>query len=254
MNSVGLWRNDAHEYWWADEAGTFGPLLSVTTVLKDAIAKPALLNWMAKVTAEFAVDKAELIADMRRSSNVNDTVRWVTSEARRTRDAAASVGTDVHAYCDAIARGEKPDVPPPYQPYLNAFRAWLDATGPRIVTSEQMGVNLTLGYAGTFDLIYELDGKRWLVDIKTSTGVYAETAGQLAAYSKFEWLGKPDDATRYPMPVCSKFAVLHLRPGVCRLVEMRPTTQTWDMFKGALAVSRWVHDEAKTVITGGKAA
>jgi hypothetical protein len=209
---------------------------------------------MANVTAEFAVERAEIIADMKRASNAQDTARWVASEARRTRDAAARVGTDVHALCDAIARGETVETNAVDAPYIDGFRRWLEATGPRIVATERLGANLALAYAGTFDLIAEFEGARWLIDIKTSKSVYAETAGQLAAYSKFDFLGAPDDPVRHPMPICSRFGVLHLRPGGARLVEFRPRAETWQMFQGALSVSKWLQGEAKTVMVGGKAA
>ena len=113
-----------------------------------------------------------------------------------------------------------------------------------------MGVNYEVGYGGTFDLIAEFKGHRWLIDLKTSKGVYAETAGQLAAYAKFDHLGRPDDPVKRPMPVCSHFGVLHLKPGVASFIEYRPTVETWRMFQGAAAVHKWLKGESQTVMQG----
>jgi hypothetical protein len=116
-----------------------------------------------------------------------------------------------------------------------------------------MGINEQVGYGGTFDLIVEWKGHRWLIDLKTSKGIYPITAGQLAAYAKFDFLGRPGSPVKDPMPKCSRFGVLHLTPDEARFVEYRPTAATWDMFKGAAAIRKWIKGEAKTVMQGESA-
>src|SRR3970282_1753202 len=93
-----------------------------------------------------------------------------------------------------------------------------------------MVCNLALGYAGTGDLIGKVDGKRWLVDIKTSQegkGPYPETGLQLAGYAKAEFFGRPGDPVKHRLPPCTRFGVLHLSPAGYRLVEYRVDRETW---------------------------
>ena len=119
------------------------------------------------------------------------------------------------------------------------------------ILDQIMIANLKEGYAGTLDLILEMDGKRWLVDIKTAKegkGPYAETGLQLAAYAKGEFIGKPNDPTKYPMPRCQRFAVLALRPGGYEFVPYAVDGETYAAFLAALRVSTWLQGQSKTII------
>ncbi len=55
---------------------------------------------------------------------------------------------------------------------------------PKILLSEKNFVNPELGYAGTIDRIMQVQGKRHLVDIKTSNTIYPVYWLQLAAYRR----------------------------------------------------------------------
>ena len=254
LASVGLWRNEAHDYWWTGEDGVpVGPLPSVTGIIRDAVDKSGpLIGWATNLTAEFAVSRATLLADMALAGGTAETARWLAMQAKRDRDTKGKTGTRIHALCDAIARGETPDMTPDEAPYIAGFRTFLRAREPRIVATEQMGVNLTEGYAGTFDLIVEMDGKRWMLDVKTGKGLYPEMGAQLAAYTKFDFLGKPNDPTRYPMPRCQRFGILHLRPEGYGLAPFAVDKGTWEAFRAMCVVSRWVRGPAKSIMNGGR--
>lgn len=53
---------------------------------------------------------------------------------------------------------------------------------PEIVLNEWNYVSPELGYAGTIDRVMKIDGKYYIVDIKTSNSVYPQYWLQLAAY------------------------------------------------------------------------
>lgn len=55
---------------------------------------------------------------------------------------------------------------------------------PEIIMSEQNFISPSLGYAGTVDRIIRMDGKRILMDIKTSNAIHAAYWLQLAAYKE----------------------------------------------------------------------
>ena len=64
-------------------------------------------------------------------------------------------------------------------------------------------------YAGTFDLIARVWGAVWLLDVKTSSGVYGSTALQLTAYGNAEFY-LAEDGTEQPLPAIERYGVLHV--------------------------------------------
>ena len=256
VTSVGLWRNAEHRYWAAYDGVTVGPMASVTTAIA-ALAKPALIYWAVNLTAAFTVRHLDILNDMVTAGGQAPAAAWLAKMSGEERDKAATRGTDVHALCDAIARGEPVVETAEQRPYTDGFRRFLLDRKPRIVMTEGMVANLEHEYAGTFDLIVELEGKRWLIDIKTlkgGKGPYAETGLQLAAYAKAQFVGKPNDPVKHPMPRCQRFAVLALRPAGYELVEYAVNAETWQAFLAALRVSRWLAGQAKTIVGGGNGA
>jgi hypothetical protein len=63
-----------------------------------------------------------------------------------------------------------------------AYAEWEAEAKPKYLASERKVMSREHRFVGTLDLIAELDGKRTIVDIKTSNRVYAEHWLQLAAY------------------------------------------------------------------------
>ena len=55
---------------------------------------------------------------------------------------------------------------------------------PKLLMSEEFMVSDTHRYCGTLDLLIELNGEKWLLDIKTSNNVYESYHLQMAAYAK----------------------------------------------------------------------
>jgi hypothetical protein len=253
FQAEGLFVDSRHRYSGSYDGEPFGPLTSVTTAI-GALHKGALVPWAVKLTATSAINHIETLATNVGSFGKKPTIAMLTKLADQDRDQAASRGTDVHALCAAIIRGEAVHETEEERPYLDGFRRWLLSTMPRVVESEQMVANLSEGYAGTFDLIVEMAGKRWLIDIKTAKegkGPYPETGLQLAAYAKAEFIGKPNDPVKYPMPRCQRFAVLSLRPDGPELVPYAVDGETYQAFLAALRVSWWLAGQSKTIIRRG---
>jgi len=246
---VGLTRDRWHRYTWNDGEQVYGPLVGASTIagMADAGNGDGLLNWAAGFVEEYAVDRAELIADERRSMGRQGALEQLRKVTRTQREKARELGSSVHFMCDAIARGEDVLGTPEERPYLESFRGWLAEKQPKIVSTEQYVANLTLGYAGQFDLIAEFDGARWMLDIKTGT-VHPKAAFQLALYTKAEFIGREGDATKHPMPKCTRYGAIDLKPSGAFLREFELTKETWAGVLGALAVNRWLRGQAKSVI------
>jgi hypothetical protein len=138
----------------------------------------------------------QILAD----SGLIDT-RWFTAEARER-------GSAVHKLCQRYANGERfDDISRPLESleYVNALAQWFREKHIYAIKTEQIieGVINGYRYAGTFDLLAEINGKRVLVDYKTGIGMNWHPA-QIAAYA----IGKIEGVSINP----SKCIMLHLRP------------------------------------------
>lgn len=250
--TLGLSRDARHVYTW-DGHGADGPVVlpSVTTILKAVDKSGPLVGWAKLETAKCAVRNHGLVGDMIAASGPDSAVDYLKRIPDYQRDAAADLGTRVHSLAEQVGRGEAPDLTEQEQPFVDGFRAWLAESGAVIEHSEFMVCNLTEGYAGTGDLIVGIEGVRWLLDIKTSQegkGPYSETGLQLAAYAKAEFIGKPGDPRKHPLPPCTRFGVLHLSPAGYRVVPYAVDAVTWAAFRAALTVSAWLNGQAKKIM------
>jgi hypothetical protein len=65
---------------------------------------------------------------------------------------------------------------------VRSFHDWVLEYHPKFIASEQVVLNEEVGYAGTLDLIVEIEGQKFVVDIKTSKAVYLEHEIQISSY------------------------------------------------------------------------
>lgn len=257
--SIGAYMTPKHRYYFNRQ----GPVPSVTTVL-DVIDKPGVGIFKAKEAAravwqKFSSLAAERIAPVwTAESSEDEVVKWALQEADKARDTAADLGSSVHLLADLIGASET--APTAFQvsddvyPYVNAFRDFLGRySASSIVSSEHM-VWSANGYAGTYDLIMQIEDpgfgshqpELWLIDIKTSgKGPYPEWGLQLAGYRWADSIILPGNPAPYPMPPVQRTGVLHLRPDLYpdtgwRLIEY-PTTYEDDYiaFLAALELYTW---------------
>jgi hypothetical protein len=105
---------------------------------------------------------------------------------------SADWGTLVHTTIARILRKEVIETPPSVQPSLAAFHAWQREYGVRIINPqahiETRVYDMEAGYAGTIDMVAEVQGTMGVVDLKTSNGIreeyFLQTAAYLNAYNK----------------------------------------------------------------------
>jgi hypothetical protein len=235
---VGLFMTADHRYYSNGE----GPVPSVTTII-DVMSKPAVVTWKAKESAKAMLrllqamtEEGDGIMPAFAAGAEDDLILQALKESDAARDTAASIGTGVHLLADMASRGQESDskgwqVSAVEEPYLAAFRTFLGRYSASSIVSSEKAVWSLNGYAGTYDLLMFFDcepcrsrteyiseewqcGERelWLLDIKTSKGIYPEYGLQLAAYRWADYIIVEGDPTRYPMPEVKRTGVLHLRP------------------------------------------
>lgn len=181
----------------------------VTTLIGKGLPKPALPYWAARTVAEWVADNPDLTEDLKRMGGRGPAVAFLKELPWQKRDDAAVRGTDVHALAERIVHGEEVEVPDHLTGYVQGYVDWLDSTGLEPLLTERPVASRQWRYAGTFDLIGKLDGRLWLLDVKTSSGVYGSTALQLTAYGNAEFYVDAD-GTEQPLPTVERYGVLHV--------------------------------------------
>jgi len=131
---------------------------SVTTVV-DVYPKPELMDWYG--------------------------LQPSLQEANRVRDEAAAWGTLIHEACYDLINGEVVDVSEWEDAKaikkLLGFKRWYEETQPHI-TSIELAVTDGHAIAGQLDLVADIGGVTWVLDLKTSGDVYPSHHIQVAAY------------------------------------------------------------------------
>lgn len=255
--TVGLHRTSDHIYVWNGV-----PHPGVTGVISVLDKSGPLIGWAKRITAEFAVDHIEWVQESIKLVGREQTVNAIKSRAQAEKDAGAALGSRIHILMEAVFRGKTPEITTEELPYVVAGKLWRSDFQPELVSLERAVLNLTDGWGGTFDIIARIGGETWLIDIKTNkgstykgiyTGVYPETALQLAAYSRAEFIAKIGDPKRYRFPKIDRFAVLHLRPDApyekgYRFYEYDVTDSEYSAFLAALELTRWRRSREKGVV------
>lgn len=146
------------------------PYLSVTTILQVINKGFALDYWKAKQVYLACMANPEI------------SEKEATLAPYHQSNTAKDRGLTVHSIIEAYNASGCTIVSEVYQGYLEQFKLFIEAFNAKIIESEKTVVNHTHRYAGTLDLIVELKGKAWILDIKTGKNIYQEAKLQLSAY------------------------------------------------------------------------
>jgi hypothetical protein len=222
-------RVDRGKNHWYIDTDTGQRVPGVTSFTDKGIPKPALINWAGSATAEYAVDHWDELSEL------SPSVRLKTLQGSRyaAKDAAANKGTKVHDLAQRLVHGDQVTVPDELTGHVESYVRFLDEFDVRPILVEQTIHNAAHNYCGTFDLIADLldpddpepdpEQRRrltWLLDIKTNrTGIYGETALQVAAYRYAEcWID--EDGEEHDMPEVDMAGAVWVRPDGYDLVPL----------------------------------
>jgi hypothetical protein len=211
-------------------------IMGVTTAL-NAKAKPALTGWAGRVTAEYAIDHwAEL--DAMPPSERLDTLRSVQFN---TKNAAALRGTQIHQLAERIVHGKTVDVSDENRGPVEATARFYDKWQIEPIAAEVPLANTRYRYGGTGDLfayVGKLGNALCLIDLKTSRGIYSETALQLTGYERCD-LWQPDGpASEGTPPVVEACYVAHIQADTVLMLPAEHDQEAFDQFLYALAMAR----------------
>jgi len=212
----------SHRYKMRTPQGVLASVPGVTGLIGGGIPKPALNPWYARMVAEF-VDQNPLEVERLRSlppvqHNGRERSALVDALCKvptGKRDTAAERGTAIHALAEKVVAGDEVAVSVEHDGEVTGYAEFLDTWDITPLVVEGRGANATEWFAGTFDLVgtspHLAGGKPIMIDLKTSNGVYGETALQTAAYANFEFY-LDADGQEHPMPEIHACYVAHITP------------------------------------------
>jgi len=162
------------------------PVLGVTTIC-GVISKPALMTYPMNKALEYLKTRTEPLSDL--------DYRQARQAHIDHSNAGKKAGKVGHALIEALLTGKTVKLPTDkelkaqIESVQNVFNEWVEDFSPKILGTEQAVYSLLYDYAGTYDLLAEIDGKKYICDFKTTSpsyynpdGIYAEYYCQLGGY------------------------------------------------------------------------
>lgn len=252
-------------YRWGDRE-----VASVTSIRRMAGTPYSLVSWMIAQVCDRAVDELDTLdAMMSRPPRPRERVveknrrkearAWLREASTDARDRAALLGTAVH---QAAEEGIRPDdledftdadgnvvaTAEDIRPRLRQYYAWLDDSGAEVLLKERQVWNLTLGYAGSFDMLVRFpNGEHWIVDLKTGKGTYSDHVLQQVAYAMAEFVGERgviDEKATALLHQVAGVAILHLREDGWEFIRPTVGPAEWSAVRGLLNFALWTHEHS----------
>ena len=142
-----------------------GMIVPGATTITRLLAKPALVKWSNNLGLK-GIDVNKFVDDL------------------------AEIGTLAHLMCVDHLKKEKRDYLEDYNKSqikqakhaFGKFLKWEKEHNPVLIEAEYSHVSEVHRFGGTIDLYCIVDGKKTLIDIKTSKGIFPEHFTQISAY------------------------------------------------------------------------
>jgi hypothetical protein len=168
---------NSHAYYLL-ENGKKKRLCGVTSFL-GILDKPALIPWAVKTTVEYIRKNLDQL-----QNDPSELLKSAKEEANRQKDIAAEIGHAIHKWIEQHIKNENPEMPEDekvLQGVIN-FIDWVNDNKIEFIHSEKVVYSRTHGFIGTLDIVITINGKLYMLDIKTGNGIYSEVKAQTAAY------------------------------------------------------------------------
>lgn len=158
---------------------------SVSTFL-NVLPKPALDKWKLKQVASGAVKYKSSWENLPEEAAIDLLVGGKLGST-----AARDNGDTVHKIFEDLAVGQDPHVPAGFEKVPEMWERFNNEFDVKVLAAEPQLMNYNLLYAGSADLIVEINGVPGILDYKSGSGIYGSTAYQTKAYGMCEKMLDP---------------------------------------------------------------
>jgi len=203
--TVEFYKNPRHEYYFPPDPVKVDSISTIVDAVNDGSLFGVASWYGQKVGARGVKQLARLERDTPEDFFMwlikadDDKLQKALTASKLTvnhnRESAANRGTAIHDIAERYAKeGKFPEVtvPAEHMGYVRALKKWVKFAKPKFTHSEIVVASKEHRFAGTFDGLCTIDGKRCLVDYKTSkkgvvyTKAHLQAAGyELALYESY---------------------------------------------------------------------
>lgn len=164
-----------------------GKCLMGTTTVLGVIAKPQLIPWAVNMAIDYIKANSKLVKGFYAVNS--KTLAGAKVAHSKNKEKAAEKGTDIHAMIEELVKNaitnaggylDGSAIGPHKQ--VNDFIEWAVERNVKFLESEISVYSRTMFVGGICDLMFEIDGKVYVGDIKTSKYIYTTYWFQTAAY------------------------------------------------------------------------
>lgn len=171
----------AHVHTW-NGARMYG----VTSILSSWGDKSGLVNWSANCACDHIEKYVESQSELM-PRDLYPIIEQARTAHTKKRDKAGDNGTKVHAELEIMMNnwieGELV-LPSDYSDVVTKVRDWMLINDITPLKSEMPVYSIEHFYAGIADGVIEKDGKKYILDFKTSGYVYTTAFFQMGAYAR----------------------------------------------------------------------
>ena len=226
-----------------------------TTTVVGVIDKPALMPWAVNKSMDKLVN---ITGDgPLTKENINKAKKAPTE----FKQEAGRFGTVVHALCEhfnktgVVLPVDSEELPPEVlelvktldksqlkkaPKLVDQYIEWFNKVGAKVLYVEQNVFSEDMYVGGIFDLVLEIDGKIYITDFKTSSGVYPSQFVQMGGYEiQVNEMMERGYITKFNV---DGYIVIHLpRKGSCKVHIKTDTQEFRKAFTACLFIYRLIN-------------
>ena len=211
------------------------PLMGVTTVL-SVISKPALIQWSANMAVDYIENNFPTFEQLYKGeATLIDLFKIARTAHRIKKEKAGDWGTELHKAIENYVKGkgETPFEGTQKEAFGN-FANWALENKVEFLESEKHIWSREYWIGGICDLVIRINGKKYIADVKTSSGIYNEHFFQMAAYDLcLSEMGEKD---------IEGYIVINLKKdGTIQTKTVTDMLQNKEAFKAALTLYRIIN-------------
>lgn len=250
---------------------------SVTNII-GSLAKPALVPAAAKRVGERAVFEEQKWHAIQQEKGDEEARKFISRAAHDYMTYAQNLGSAVHFCCEVFDEHviSEPEflafddyliayLNDHWTPKMSEYRGTVAKNIEQIrkhveqydracrehgivwLDRERTVCNPAHGYAGTLDGIVEVDGRKYVIDLKTGFVSKDSVPMQLAAY-RFATHEVHGDRTLNRSTWVDSGLVLQLKPASYKLIPVKCDADVFTAFLDTMKVWEWIHEGSKDAL------
>ena len=237
-----------------------GKVVYGVTSIVGVLDKPALKYWAVNMAIEYLqanLKAGEPLDEIQLKSLLDNAKKAHTVRLNKSAD----IGTLIHNWLEEYVKARLAKKPSPKKPVskemnnaLSGFFKWAGENKVKLIASEQKIYSKKYGYAGTFDLEAMVNGKRTIIDFKTSNAIYPEMFLQASAYlqAKEEESGKKYNGGVSILRLSKSNKEKEITPFEVKSIDRKKVDNLIGVFVSCLEIYKWKQELNKERIIKGR--